>query len=84
LSSVAAPDGLTTVDLRLDLQSALADLHELDRAILILRFWMGLSVAETAVQVRLSETAVRARSSRAAKRVRQRMVASGDTEECEQ
>ena len=55
---------------RLDLLAALRTLPETDRAILVLRHWEGLSVAETAAEVGLSEIAVRSRASRAAARIR--------------
>lgn len=55
---------------RLDLLAALRTLPETDRAILVLRYWEGLTVAETATEVGLSEIAVRSRASRAAARIR--------------
>ena len=59
------------LELRLTLLDVLSRLPELDRAVLVLRFWEDRSVEDTAVALRLSSGAVRNRSSRALARVRE-------------
>lgn len=61
-----APDSAT----RLDLMAALRELSPDDRVVVVLRYWLDRSVAETARELRLSETAVRTRSRRALARLR--------------
>ncbi|MEY9911350.1 RNA polymerase sigma-70 factor (sigma-E family) [Catenulispora sp. MAP12-49] len=67
------PDRGDDVALRLALLAALRSLPPVDRAVLVLRFWEDLTVAETAARLNLSDTAVRSRSSRALARVRDRL-----------
>ena len=57
---------------RLDLLAALAELSPDDRAVLVLRYWEDLSVAETAHLLDIKETTCRARASRALARLRTR------------
>jgi RNA polymerase sigma-70 factor (sigma-E family) len=57
--------------LRMTLLDALAGLSELDRAVLVLRYWEDRSVEETATALKLKAGTVRARSSRALVRVRE-------------
>lgn len=66
VGSAAGPDPT----LRLTLVDALAQLPPLDRAVLVLRFWEDLSIADTARNLDISETACRTRSSRALARLR--------------
>ncbi len=56
--------------LRLSLLEALATLAPIDRAVLVLRYFHDLPVAQTAAQTGLSESACRTRSSRALARLR--------------
>lgn len=56
--------------LRLSLLEALATLPPTDRAVLVLRYFHDLPVAETAEQVGLSQSACRTRASRALARLR--------------
>ena len=65
--SVAAPSDPT---LRLSLIEALATLPPLDRAVLVLRYFHDLPVAEVADQTGLSAAACRTRASRALARLR--------------
>ncbi|MCW2791257.1 MAG: hypothetical protein JWO76_355 [Nocardioides sp.] len=55
---------------RLDLMAALRLLSADDRVVVVLRYWLDRSVAETARELGLSETAVRTRSRRALARLR--------------
>ena len=61
-------------ELRVDLFRALETLIALDRAIVVLRYWDDLSVAETAELVGLSPGAVRARSLRVLARLRRTLT----------
>ena len=56
--------------LRLSLVDALGTLPPLDRAVLVLRYFHDLPVAEVADQTGLSESACRTRASRALARLR--------------
>jgi RNA polymerase sigma-70 factor (sigma-E family) len=56
--------------LRLSLVDALSTLPALDRAVLVLRYFEDLPVAETAAQLSISESACRTRTSRALARLR--------------
>jgi RNA polymerase sigma-70 factor (sigma-E family) len=56
--------------LRLTLMAALARLAPQDRAVLVLRYWEDLSIAQTATALRLSEGAVSNRAARALARLR--------------
>jgi RNA polymerase sigma factor (sigma-70 family) len=51
--------------------TALAQLGPTDRAVVVLRFWEDLSVAQTARDLGLSEAAVKNRSLRALRALRQ-------------
>jgi RNA polymerase sigma-70 factor (sigma-E family) len=55
---------------RLALMAALAELGQLDRAVVVLRFWEDRSVAQTAADLGLSEAAVKNRSLRALRALR--------------
>lgn len=66
-----APAVGVDVELRLTLLDALARLPELDRAVLVLRFWDDRTVEDTAAALRLTESAVRSRCFRALARVRE-------------
>jgi len=56
--------------LRLDLLAALQALSADDRAVLVLRFWEDLSVADTARLLGISDAACRQRTARALARIR--------------
>lgn len=68
--AVDAPDRESPTALRVSLLAALATLAPMDRAVLVLRYWEDLSVAQTADQLGLSQTACRSRASRALARLR--------------
>ncbi|WP_370249889.1 sigma-70 family RNA polymerase sigma factor [Nocardioides sp.] len=55
---------------RVDLRAILAALAPADRAVLVLRFFLDCSVADTAAALSLTETAVRTRTRRALDRTR--------------
>lgn len=57
-------------DVRIALATALAELHPLDRAVLVMRYLDDVSVADTASRLGLSPGAVRNRSMRALDRLR--------------
>ncbi len=62
-------DGTATLALR----AAIGDMDRKDQAVLVLRFFEDLSVAETAAELGVTESAVRTRSSRAVGRLRERL-----------
>jgi RNA polymerase sigma-70 factor (sigma-E family) len=68
----AAP-GLDPGD-RHDLVNALMTLPEMQRRTVVLRHWLGLSVAETARDLRISEGTVKSHTSRALERLHQLMT----------
>lgn len=59
---------------RVTLMTALAHLTPLDRAVVVLRFWLDLSVATTAADLHLTESAVKNRTSRALRQLRERLA----------
>ena len=63
LPDVPAEDG-TQVEERSALFDALQDLPEQQRKVVVLRHWLGLSVRETAAELRISEGTVKSHSSR--------------------
>jgi RNA polymerase sigma-70 factor (sigma-E family) len=67
------PDDITGVEdpsVRLDLLAALQRISADDRAVLVLRFWEDLSVADTARLLGTTEPACRQRTARALARIR--------------
>lgn len=58
----------------LALQAALDELGRQDRAVVILRYYFGLSVAETAREIGISDGAVKMRAARALGRLRERLT----------
>ena len=64
--ATAGPD----VELRVDLLAALRQLRPGDRAVLVLRYWEDLSVADAAHVLGIRETACRNRAARALARLR--------------
>lgn len=82
LPAVPAPE--LDVGLRLDIVDALARLTRRQRAVLVLRFWEGLPVSETAAVLGCSEGNVKsqtARSLAALRRLLPDYAASGPSEE---
>jgi RNA polymerase sigma-70 factor (sigma-E family) len=69
------PVDAADIELRVTLLDALTRLTELDRAVLVLRFWEDRSVQETAAALKLSSGAVRSRCLRALARLREQLGA---------
>jgi RNA polymerase sigma-70 factor (sigma-E family) len=65
------PVDATDVELRVTLLDALSRLTQLDRAVVVLRFWEDRSVQETAAALKLSSAAVRSRCLRALAQLRE-------------
>jgi RNA polymerase sigma-70 factor (sigma-E family) len=65
------PAAAVDLELRVTLLDALGRLSELDRAVLVLRFWEDRSVEQTAAELRISTGAARTRCFRALGRVRE-------------
>lgn len=70
----AAADPTELAGLRLDLAGALADLTEVDRAVVVLRYLDDMSVEDVARMLDLSPGAVRNRSMRALAHMRERSL----------
>jgi len=70
LDGADTPSKSRDPSLRLSLMEALATLPPVDRAVLVLRYFHDLPVAEVADQTGLSESACRTRASRALARLR--------------
>ena len=62
---------------RRDLVAALRQLPEMQRRTVVLRHWLGLSVAETARDLRISEGTVKSHTSRALERLHTLMTEEG-------
>lgn len=62
---------------RTELIDALQDLPEMQRKVVVLRHWLGLSVAETASELDISEGTVKSHSSRGLDRLRAQVTSSG-------
>jgi RNA polymerase sigma-70 factor (sigma-E family) len=63
-------DGAPAVDLRLDLRTALARLPRKQRAVVVLRYYEGLSLAETAAVLGCSVGTVKSQTNRALSKLR--------------
>jgi RNA polymerase sigma-70 factor (sigma-E family) len=66
--------GEPSIDSRLDLESAMARLSPVDRAVLVLRYWEDRTVSETASALGLTDQAVRNRAGRALAQLRPRFT----------
>lgn len=78
--ALASPDpsGPAGVADRVTLTAALARLPALDRAVVVLRFWLDLSVATTAADLHLTESAVKNRTARALRALRELLADDPD------
>ncbi|MFK0047484.1 SigE family RNA polymerase sigma factor [Streptomyces sp. NPDC090741] len=65
-----SPESCPDAALRITLLDALGQLPPRDRAVLLLRYWEGHSIEETARMLRLSSSAVRSQGTRALARLR--------------
>ena len=72
----ATPAGVDPGD-RHDLMTALLRLPEMQRRTVVLRHWLGLSVAETAQDLRISEGTVKSHTARALERLHHLMTEEG-------
>jgi RNA polymerase sigma factor (sigma-70 family) len=54
-----------------DLFAALQSLPAMQRRVVVLRYWLGLSVAETAIDLRISQGTVKSHAHRGLERLRQ-------------
>ncbi len=61
------------LDARYDLFAALQSLPEMQRTVVVLRYWLGLSVAETATDLRVSQGTVKSHAHRALERLRSKV-----------
>ena len=61
------------------LMDALLELTPMQRKVVVLRHWLGLSVEETAADLRISTGTVKSYSSRALERLREQLVDRGST-----
>ncbi len=62
------------VDTRDELFAALQALPEMQRSVVVLRYWLGLSVAETAADLGISEGTVKSHAHRVLSRLRSKFV----------
>ena len=58
------------LDARCDLFAALQSLPEMQRTVVVLRYWLGLSVIETATDLRISQGTVKSHAHRGLERLR--------------
>jgi RNA polymerase sigma-70 factor (sigma-E family) len=72
----AAREPVSTED-RTELVTALQALPEMQRKVVVLRHWLGLSVAETAAELAISEGTVKSHSSRGLAHLRAGVVERG-------
>ena len=72
----AADEGASPED-RAEVIAALQTLPEMQRKVVVLRHWLGLSVAETARELRISEGTVKSHSSRGLEKLRTAVTAPG-------
>jgi RNA polymerase sigma-70 factor (sigma-E family) len=73
----ATPPAAMAVDARLDLLAALADLPRGQRAVIVLRYWEGLDVAETAEALGCRPGTVKSQTSHAIAALRRRLPGYG-------
>jgi RNA polymerase sigma-70 factor (sigma-E family) len=76
LPETAAPPGASVED-RTSLVAALQLLPAQQRAAVLLRHWLGLSVAETAAELGIAEGTVKSHTSRGLSALREAMAAAG-------
>jgi RNA polymerase sigma-70 factor (sigma-E family) len=74
LEGIDPPAPVQDLDTCGDLVAALQSLPPMQRSVVVLRHWLGLSVAETAADLRISEGTVKSHSSRGLERLRSEFV----------
>lgn len=73
LESVTVAAGLATRPELIDLRDAVRDLGRDDRALLVLHYWQGLSIAECARELAIPEGTAKSRLAKALDRLRRRL-----------
>jgi RNA polymerase sigma-70 factor (sigma-E family) len=74
LDGIDPPAPAPDLDARGDLFAALQSLPRMQRSVVVLRYWLGLSVAETAADLRISEGTVKSHAHRGLERLRSEFV----------
>ena len=73
LDAVTVAAGLETRPELIDLRDAVRDLRREDRALLVLHYWQGLSIAECAHELGVPDGTAKSRLAKALERLRRRM-----------
>jgi len=73
IEGIEVPTTLGTAPELVDLRQAVAQLSRQDRALLVLHYWQGLSIAECARELDVPEGTAKSRINRALERLRQRL-----------
>jgi RNA polymerase sigma factor (sigma-70 family) len=73
IEGIEVPTHLGTAPELVDLRQAVAQLPRQDRALLVLHYWQGLSIAECARELDVPEGTAKSRINRALGRLRQRL-----------
>ena len=73
LDAVTAVAGLGTRPELIDLRDAVRDLRREDRALLVLHYWQGLSIAECARELGVPDGTAKSRLAKALERLRRRL-----------
>ena len=74
LDGIDPPAPEPDLDARGDLFAALQSLPRMQRSVVVLRYWLGLSVAETAADLRIGEGTVKSHAHRGLERLRSEFV----------
>jgi RNA polymerase sigma factor (sigma-70 family) len=73
IESIEVPTGLGTAPELVDLRRGVGQLPRQDRALLVLHYWQGLSIAECARELDVPEGTAKSRINRALGRLRERL-----------
>ena len=77
IEGIDVPTSLGTAPELVDLRQAVAHLPRQDRALLVLHYWQGLSIAECARELEIPEGTAKSRINRALGRLRERLGEGG-------